>query len=90
LSVNANSEKGKTAIHEIFAERGLVKYWKEFGKIAFVESQKAMITSVILKRSRPDGQREEIECCFSFTIQRDVHNIPCLIVGNFLKVEPYG
>jgi hypothetical protein len=72
---NSSCSQSKTAIHDIFAERGLVKYWKEFGKIAFVESQKAMITSVILKRLRPDGQREEIECCFSFTIQRDKHNM---------------
>ena len=67
--------QGKTAIHDIFAEKGLVKYWKEFGKIAFVESQKAMISSVILKRTRLDGKYEEVECCFSFTIQRDKHNM---------------
>ncbi|KAF1808564.1 hypothetical protein P152DRAFT_462427 [Eremomyces bilateralis CBS 781.70] len=30
----------------------------------------------------------EIRCCFSFTIKRDPHNIPALIVGNFLPILP--
>ncbi|KAK4697138.1 hypothetical protein P7C71_g899, partial [Lecanoromycetidae sp. Uapishka_2] len=36
-----------------------------------------------LKASDP-----EIKCCFSFTIRRDNHNIPSLIVGNFLPQIP--
>ncbi|KAI7586201.1 hypothetical protein KC346_g17532, partial [Hortaea werneckii] len=28
------------------------------------------------------------KCCFSFTIRRDNHNIPALIVGNFLPIRP--
>ncbi|EMC98521.1 hypothetical protein BAUCODRAFT_130166 [Baudoinia panamericana UAMH 10762] len=31
---------------------------------------------------------EGVRCCFSFTIRRDTHNIPSLIVGNFLPIPP--
>ncbi|UJO25048.1 Zinc cluster transcription factor acuM [Fulvia fulva] len=31
---------------------------------------------------------ETVRCCFSFTIRRDGHNIPSLIVGNFLPITP--
>ncbi|TKA61780.1 hypothetical protein B0A55_11704, partial [Friedmanniomyces simplex] len=31
---------------------------------------------------------ERVKCCFSFTIRRDMHNIPSLIVGNFLPIRP--
>ncbi|KAK1060098.1 Transcription factor [Friedmanniomyces endolithicus] len=31
---------------------------------------------------------ERVRCCFSFTIRRDMHNIPSLIVGNFLPIRP--
>ncbi|KAK1052893.1 Transcription factor [Friedmanniomyces endolithicus] len=31
---------------------------------------------------------EKVKCCFSFTIRRDMHNIPSLIVGNFLPIRP--
>ncbi|KAK3069124.1 Transcription factor [Teratosphaeriaceae sp. CCFEE 6253] len=32
--------------------------------------------------------QEGVRCCFSFTIRRDMHNIPSLIVGNFLPIRP--
>ncbi|GAB7362814.1 hypothetical protein MBLNU230_g3117t1 [Neophaeotheca triangularis] len=35
-------------------------------------------------------KRETVRCCFSFTIRRDPHNIPALIVGNFLPVKRMG
>ncbi|KAK3656336.1 Transcription factor [Elasticomyces elasticus] len=33
-------------------------------------------------------EEERVRCCFSFTIRRDMHNIPSLIVGNFLPIRP--
>ncbi|KAK3697135.1 Transcription factor [Vermiconidia calcicola] len=33
-------------------------------------------------------KQETIKCCFSFTIRRSTHNIPSLIVGNFLPITP--
>lgn len=74
---------GKLAIHEIVVEDQLVSYWEKFGAIAFDNKQKAMLTSCTLRN--PDRKSSAlIECCFSFTIRRDNHDIPSLIVGNFL------
>ncbi|KIV77262.1 hypothetical protein PV11_09075 [Exophiala sideris] len=78
---------GKLAIHEIIVEDQLVSYWEKFCAICFDQQQKAMLTSCTLRS--PNGvQGEEIPCCFSFTIRRDNHNIPSLIVGNFLPMNP--
>ncbi|EME38780.1 hypothetical protein DOTSEDRAFT_66782 [Dothistroma septosporum NZE10] len=89
---------GRLAIHEIVAEDSLVSYWEKFGAIAFDQSQKAILTSCALKRpvkNHKEGggkeggkEMETVRCCFSFTIRRDGHNIPSLIVGNFLPITP--
>lgn len=75
---------GKLALHEIIVEAHLVSYWEKFGAIAFDTAQKAMLTSCSLKNPNLASKDPEIHCCFSFTIRRDSHNIPALIVGNFL------
>lgn len=72
---------GKLAIHEIIAEDSLVSYWEKFGAIAFDQSQKAILTSCAIKRPEgsgdegKEGTREQVRCCFSFTIRRDGHNM---------------
>ncbi|KAJ6177748.1 hypothetical protein N7519_008209 [Penicillium mononematosum] len=78
---------GKLAIHEIIVEDQLVSYWEKFGAIAFDNTQKAMLTSCTLKSPNPKSTGDGITCCFSFTIRRDNHNIPSLIVGNFLPID---
>lgn len=65
--------QGKLAIHEIIVEDQLVSYWEKFGAIAFDNTQKAMLTSCTLKNPQRSG--EGIQCCFSFTIRRDNHNM---------------
>ncbi|KAJ5974525.1 hypothetical protein N7481_011735 [Penicillium waksmanii] len=72
---------GKLAIHEIIVEDQLVSYWEKFGAIAFDNTQKAMLTSCTLKSPKSDSTGEGIQCCFSFTIRRDNHNIPSMIVA---------
>ncbi len=67
--------KGKLAIHEIIGEDSLVSYWEKFGTIAFDASQKAILTSCSLKSPDPKAGREELKCCFSFTVKRDTHNM---------------
>jgi len=79
---------GKLAIHEIIVEDQLVSYWEKFGAIAFDNSQKAMLTSCSLKNPDLNSKDPDIHCCFSFTIRRDNHNIPSLIIGNFLPMYP--
>ncbi|BDD60759.1 hypothetical protein MAP00_005858 [Monascus purpureus] len=78
---------GKLAIHEIIVEDQLVSYWEKFGAIAFDSTQKAMLTSCTLKSPNSSSATDGIRCCFSFTIRRDTHNIPSLIVGNFLPMQ---
>ncbi|KAI9832354.1 MAG: hypothetical protein M1826_002040 [Phylliscum demangeonii] len=79
--------QGKVAIHEVFEEDSLVGYWEKFGTIAFDKAQKAMLTSCMLKSPDPKSTARHIHCCFSFTIRRDSHDIPSLIVGNFLPMD---
>ncbi|OJJ47129.1 hypothetical protein ASPZODRAFT_132075 [Penicilliopsis zonata CBS 506.65] len=78
---------GKLALHEIIVEDQLVSYWEKFGAIAFDSTQKAMLTSCTLKNPNATSNTDGIQCCFSFTIRRDNHNIPSLIVGNFLPIR---
>ncbi|EXJ78145.1 hypothetical protein A1O3_09306 [Capronia epimyces CBS 606.96] len=78
---------GKLAIHEIIVEDQLVSYWEKFCAICFDQQQKAMLTSCTLRSPKADSDAE-IPCCFSFTIRRDNYNIPSLIVGNFLPINP--
>ncbi|KAF2258603.1 hypothetical protein CC78DRAFT_594448 [Lojkania enalia] len=77
---------GNIALHEIIAQPSLVSYWEKFGAIAFDHTQKAILTSCALKNPDPNSKDPEIRCCFSFTIKRDMYNIPALIVGNFLPI----
>ncbi|KAF2190808.1 hypothetical protein K469DRAFT_560087 [Zopfia rhizophila CBS 207.26] len=85
----AKLRDGNIALHEIIAEPSLVNYWEKFGAIAFDSSQKAILTSCFLKNPDVNSKDPEIRCCFSFTVKRDMYNIPALIVGNFLPlVEP--
>ncbi|KAI9882236.1 MAG: hypothetical protein M1823_006015 [Watsoniomyces obsoletus] len=81
-------QDGKLAIHEIFQEESLVGYWEKFGTIAFDKTQKAMLTSCVLKTPDAETHESDLHCCFSFTIRRDSHDIPSLIVGNFLPMDP--
>jgi hypothetical protein len=67
--------KGKLAIHEILAEESIVNYWEKFGAIAFDSSQKAILTSCKLKNSDANLKDQIIDCCFSFTVRRDEHNM---------------
>ncbi|ORY11636.1 hypothetical protein BCR34DRAFT_565007 [Clohesyomyces aquaticus] len=77
---------GNIALHEIIAEASLVSYWEKFGAIAFDHTQKAILTSCSLKNPDTNSKDPEIRCCFSFTVKRDMYNIPALIVGNFIPL----
>ena len=74
-SNSCTTYQGKLAIHEIIVEDHLVSYWEKFGGIAFDNTQKAMLTSCTLKDPNPKSTVTPIECCFSFTIKRDDHDM---------------
>ncbi|KAI1084000.1 meiosis protein SPO22/ZIP4 like-domain-containing protein [Whalleya microplaca] len=66
---------GKIALHEILTEESLVRYWEEFGTIAFDPAHDTLLTACALKN--PDDRSNDpiVNCCFSFMIRRDDHNI---------------
>ncbi|KAB5586054.1 hypothetical protein GE09DRAFT_1049059 [Coniochaeta sp. 2T2.1] len=79
---------GKIALHEILTEESVVRYWEEFGTIAFDPAHETLLTACTLKSPDDASKRPTVNCCFSFKILRDSHKIPSLIVGNFLPHDP--
>lgn len=78
---------GNISLHEILTEESLVRYWEEFGTIAFDPDHESLLTASALKN--PDEDKGKVvNCCFSFMIRRDQYNLPSLIVGNFLPHDP--
>jgi hypothetical protein len=90
---------GRLCIYELMTEESAVNYWEKYGNVAFDSTQKAVLTSCVL-RSKPAVKQEQTEharlvttsgregfvsCCFSFTIRRDTWGIPLMIVGNFIR-----
>ncbi|KAL2175363.1 meiosis protein SPO22/ZIP4 like-domain-containing protein [Thermothelomyces heterothallicus CBS 202.75] len=63
---------GKIALHEILTEESNVRYWEEFGTIAFDPAHDTLLTACSLKS--PQGGKP-VNCCFSFRIRRDEHKI---------------
>ncbi|KAF8876838.1 hypothetical protein BD779DRAFT_1804168 [Infundibulicybe gibba] len=82
---------GRLCIYELMAEESAVNYWEKYGHVAFDSSQKAVLTSCVLRVKKEEEEEELpseegfINCCFSFTIRRDKWGIPSMIVGNFIK-----
>ncbi|OJA15194.1 hypothetical protein AZE42_11139 [Rhizopogon vesiculosus] len=89
---------GRLCIYELMAEESAVNYWEKYGHVAFDSSQKAVLTSCVLRykpliNMQSQSQKKEdvpneqgfVNCCFSFTIRRDKWGIPSMIVGNFIK-----
>ncbi|KAK3344292.1 hypothetical protein B0T25DRAFT_463678 [Lasiosphaeria hispida] len=79
---------GKIALHQILTEESNVRYWEEFGTIAFDAAHDSLITACSLKNPDDKSKDPILNCCFSFRIRRDDHKIPSLIVGNFLPHDP--
>ncbi|KAI2642015.1 hypothetical protein GGS21DRAFT_500818 [Xylaria nigripes] len=79
---------GKISLHEIMTEDSLVRYWEEFGTIAFDPTHDTLLTACALKNPDDRSHDPVINCCFSFMIRKDEHKIPSLIVGNFLPHDP--
>lgn len=71
----ADGFQGKLSIHDFIVEDQLVSYWEKFCAICFDQQQKAMLTSCTLKCPTAGPDQGDIQCCFSFTIKRDNHNM---------------
>ncbi|KAF4450714.1 transcription factor [Fusarium austroafricanum] len=76
----AQLRDGKIALHEILTEESMVRYWEEFGTIAFDPAHETLLTACSLKNPNPGSTHPVVKCCFSFMIRRDEHKLPALIV----------
>ncbi|KAH8677914.1 hypothetical protein BX600DRAFT_140028 [Xylariales sp. PMI_506] len=66
---------GKISLHEILTEESLVRYWEEFGTIAFDPAHDTLLTACSLKSPDDKSRDPIINCCFSFMIRRDDHKM---------------
>lgn len=71
----ADTLQGKIALHEILTEESMVRYWEEFGTVAFDPDHDALLTACALKN--PDDQSNDpiVKCCFALKIRRDDHKM---------------
>ena len=67
--------QGNVALHEILTEDSVVRYWEEFGTIAFDPDHDTLITATTLKSPDDTSNRPTLNCCFSFKIVRETHNM---------------
>ncbi|KAF4502049.1 transcription factor [Fusarium agapanthi] len=89
----AQLRDGKIALHEILTEESMVRYWEEFGTIAFDPAHETLLTACSLKNPTPGSTHPVVKCCFSFMIRRDEHKLPALIVvgiGNGAWIQGFG
>ena len=63
------------SLHEILTEESLVRYWEEFGTIAFDADHDTLITACTLKNPDDSSNHPRVNCCFSFMIRRDNHKM---------------
>jgi len=89
--------EGKLTMQDLMAEDTEVNYWEKWASVAADGTQKAVITSCTLQRhvspvkpgsSLIGSPTKPLTCSFSFTIRRDAWNVPTVVVGNFLPVNP--
>lgn len=66
--------QGKIALHQILTEESNVRYWEEFGTIAFDAAHDTLLTACSLQNPN-DPKKRVINCCFSFRIRRDDHKM---------------
>ncbi|KAI0454480.1 meiosis protein SPO22/ZIP4 like-domain-containing protein [Xylaria acuta] len=70
---------GKISLHEVMTEDSLVRYWEEFGTIAFDPAHDTLLTACALKNPDDRSNDPTVNCCFSFMIRRDEHKMLALI-----------
>lgn len=70
-------------MHEILTEESVVRYWEEFGTIAFDPHHDTLLTACSLKNPDDSSKDPIVKCCFSLKIRRDDHkmcaNVPPLL-----------
>lgn len=70
-----NLRDGKIALHEILTEESVVRYWEEFGTIAFDSAHDTLLTACSIKNPDDSSTDPVLKCCFSLKIRRDDHKM---------------
>ncbi|CAO3626036.1 unnamed protein product [Mucor hiemalis] len=72
----------KKYIYELMDNGSAIEYWEKFSQHAFDNAESGVYMSVILMSPsfRP------VPCSFCFTLKRDIFDLPCVVVGNFLPI----
>ncbi|EPQ29266.1 uncharacterized protein PFL1_03021 [Pseudozyma flocculosa PF-1] len=69
-------------IYEFMDKSSMLDYWEKFALHAFENTTQSVMTTCTLMT--PQGK--PVPCAWSFTIKRDIFDLPSLVVGNFLPV----
>ncbi|KAM0682907.1 Transcription factor [Mitosporidium daphniae] len=81
--VGVDRDKSPHSILDFFCEKTFLNYLKRYIGIAYDLEHRTVLTCAFLKR--PDQKNGPfVSCSFSFTVRRDIHGVPCLIVGQFI------
>lgn len=64
----------------------MVRYWEEFGTIAFDSAHDTLLTACELKCPSEKGNSKEIKCCFSLKIRRDEARMYVLLAPLFFCI----
>lgn len=65
-------------IYEFMDKNSTLDYWEKFALHAFENTTQSVMTTCTLVK--PDGKL--VPCAWSFTIKRDIFDLPSLVVGN--------
>ncbi|TRX97357.1 hypothetical protein FHL15_001635 [Xylaria flabelliformis] len=76
---------GKISLHEVMTEESLVRYWEEFGTIAFDPAHDSLLTACALKNPDDRSNDPTVNCCFSFMIRRDEHKMQFSTTRSFQR-----
>ncbi len=63
----------------------MVRYWEEFGTIAFDPSHDTLLTACSLKNPSDSSDHPIVKCCFSFSIRRDEHKLYVPVTLSFFS-----
>ncbi|GAN02707.1 hypothetical PAS domain protein [Mucor ambiguus] len=72
----------RTYIYELMDNGSAVEYWEKFSQHAFDNAESGVYMSVILM----SPSHRPVPCSFCFTLKRDIFDLPCVVVGNFLPI----
>ncbi|KAL9542123.1 hypothetical protein PS6_009956 [Mucor atramentarius] len=72
----------RTYIYELMDNGSTVEYWEKFSQHAFDNAESGVYMSVILM----SPSYRPVPCSFCFTLKRDIFDLPCVVVGNFLPI----